>query len=170
MTTRLPTGSLVITLGRDGSTPHWEAKWRWDGRQIKRRVGHAWLDRKGDDWVKRAGRAPEGFLSEQDAIVAMRAMIAAHAAESAEDRPESVPSLRRVAERWFERASGGVEAVDAKLYRQLLDAYILTRPSQVEEDPARLPVRRQADHGRQQGRHARLVRSDSVLATEGNGC
>ena len=74
--TRMPTGSLVITVGKEG--PHWEGKWRWQGRQIKRRIGPAWLvaPNGSHKWVKRAGRPKEGFLSREDAIVALREMIA----------------------------------------------------------------------------------------------
>jgi integrase len=123
--TRLPTGSLVITVGKHG--PHYESKWRWQGRQHKRRLGPAWLDLSGDGWVKRAGRPKPGFLSREDAIVAMRAMIAAHALQNAEDRSQAA-SFSQVAERWFARGQRrGLKPSTLRLYRQMINAYVLDK-------------------------------------------
>ena len=38
-----PTGALVVRQDSDGQ-PFYEAKWRRASRQVKRRVGPAWLD------------------------------------------------------------------------------------------------------------------------------
>ncbi|WP_026911924.1 hypothetical protein [Patulibacter minatonensis] len=51
---------VTVRAGKDG-TPYYEAKWRHDGRQVKRRLGRAWLDPDGQGgWRKRRGRTPEG--------------------------------------------------------------------------------------------------------------
>ena len=64
-----PSPAIVVRVGRDG-TPFYEAKWRVDGAQVKRRLGRAWLARDGDGWRKRAGRTPAGWLDERSANVA----------------------------------------------------------------------------------------------------
>lgn len=142
--TRLPTGSLVVAVAKDAS-PQWEAKFRWDQRQVKRRLGPAWLRSSGDDWIKRAGRPQEGFLSREDAIVAMRSVIAAHAAEKAQESAQTVPTFGQAAERWFERAQRrGLKPFTLKLYRQLLDAYVLDKAVyKSSKIPRRCPF---ADH------------------------
>jgi integrase len=38
-------GALIVVAGKDGA-PYWEGKWRRDGRQVKRRLGPAFLDRR----------------------------------------------------------------------------------------------------------------------------
>ena len=57
-----PTGALVVAGRADG--PVYEAKWRRAGRQVKRRVGPAWLERAPDDsgWVIAAGAGTGGLL------------------------------------------------------------------------------------------------------------
>jgi integrase len=73
-----PTGALVVVVRGDG--PVYEAKWRRGGRQVKRRVGPAWLERGagGKDWRPRRGRMPAGFLDEKRATVRMAELIAEH--------------------------------------------------------------------------------------------
>jgi integrase len=84
---RAPTGALVITVGKEGQ-PHWEGKWRWQGKQFKRRLGRAWLEPSNgyggkrratrfEGWIRRAGSVPDGFLDEHAATQAMRAKIRA---------------------------------------------------------------------------------------------
>ena len=84
--TRQPTGALVVVERSDG--PVFEAKWRRGGRQVKRRVGPAWLEhgagRQG--WCPRRGRMPDGFLDEKRATVRMAELIAEHDAARARDR------------------------------------------------------------------------------------
>jgi integrase len=121
---RLPTGSLVITVGKDG--PHWEGKFRWRGKQIKRRLGPAWLRRSGDDWIKRPGRAPESFLSREDAVVALRSLIEQHAAEEAENALPERPTFSQAAEAWYERAQRrGRKPATLLAYRWVINAHIL---------------------------------------------
>src|ERR1700704_1613851 len=77
-TTSNPTGALVV-VERSGG-PAYEAKWRCRGRQVKRRVGPAWLEREApnEDWRPRRGRMPEGYLDEKRATVRMAELIAEH--------------------------------------------------------------------------------------------
>lgn len=81
----LPTGALVVREGR--GRPFYEAKWRDSTRrQVKRRLGPAWVDRDGDVWRRRRGRPREGFLDEKTAIVEMRRAIEEH--EATLDKPQ----------------------------------------------------------------------------------
>jgi integrase len=72
-------GSLVVRSAKNGD-PYYEAKWRDSRRrQVKRRLGLAWLD--GDPqsgWRRRKGRVKEGYLDERRAHVAMARVIEEH--------------------------------------------------------------------------------------------
>ena len=95
MSSEHPTGALVIRQGDDGQ-PFYEAKWRREGRQVKRRVGPAWLDpAPAGGWQPRPGRVPSGWFDEKRAIVRMAELVAAHdAAESAIEERERERKLR----------------------------------------------------------------------------
>lgn len=106
-----PTGALVV-VDRPGG-PFYEAKWRRNGRQVKRRVGLAWLERgsggKGtEEWRPRRGRTSAGYFDEKRATVRMAEMIAEHdqhecAIEAGErERRAQGPSFRDVAAEWLE--------------------------------------------------------------------
>jgi hypothetical protein len=102
-----PTGALVIAERSDG--PVYLAKWRRSGRQVKRRVGPAWLERAADDsgWVMRRGRVPEGYFDEKRATVRMADLIAEHdeeerAIETGErERRERGVTFRELAAEWL---------------------------------------------------------------------
>jgi integrase len=102
-----PTGALVIRKGDDGQ-PFYEAKWRRAGRQLKRRVGPAWLDADGQSWRPRRGRVPAAWFDEKRATVRMAELIAEHdAAESAVEQRERErklrgATLRELASEWLE--------------------------------------------------------------------
>jgi hypothetical protein len=68
-------GALLIREHK--GRPFYEAKWRdSSGRQVKRRIGPAWLERDAaGDWRKRRGRVVDGFLDEKAAIVEMHRLI-----------------------------------------------------------------------------------------------
>lgn len=104
-----PTGALVVVDGLGG--PIYEAKWRRAGKQVKRRVGPAWLERApggGEGWRPHRGRVPAGHLDEKRATVRMAELIAEHdererAIEAGEhERRTQGPSFREVAAEWFE--------------------------------------------------------------------
>jgi integrase len=103
-----PAGALVVVERSDG--PIYEAKWRRRGRQVKRRVGPAWLEREaaGEDWRPHRGRMPEGYLDEKRATVRMAELIAEHelrerAIEAGErERHERGVTFRELAAEWLE--------------------------------------------------------------------
>jgi integrase len=107
-TTSNPTGALVV-VERSGG-PVYEAKWRCRGRQVKRRVGTAWLEREavGEDWRPRRGRMPEGYLDEKRATVRMAELIAEHEQREREieagerERHERGVTFRELAAEWLE--------------------------------------------------------------------
>src|ERR1035441_7979504 len=102
-----PTGALVVAERNDG--PVYLAKWRRSGRQVKRRVGPAWLERPADDsgWVMRRGRVPEGYFDEKRATVRMAELIAEHDEEERaieagdRERRERGVTFREVAAGWL---------------------------------------------------------------------
>jgi integrase len=100
-----PTGALVVAGRTD--RPVYEAKWRRSGRQIKRRIGPAWLERAADDsgWIMRRGRVPEGYFDEKRAMVRMAELIAEHDREEraieAGERERGV-TFRELAAEWLE--------------------------------------------------------------------
>ena len=106
MSSTKPTPAVVVRVGKDG-TPFFEAKWRdTQRRQIKRRLGPAWLEPEdGGGWRKRRGRVPDGWLGEREANVAAAEMV-----EQVErDREQTVQAMeregiatfRRVAHEWL---------------------------------------------------------------------
>jgi integrase len=101
----LPDGALVVREMKDG-TPTWEAKWRYQGKQQKRRLGKAWADRKlgrvweelGQEsaWRERSGKPKPGYLSKKQATAKMASVIREHA-DSVENA-ERDEAARRLAE------------------------------------------------------------------------
>jgi hypothetical protein len=73
-----PTGALVVRVDVNGQ-PFFDAKWRRAGRQVKRRIGPAWLDAGPDGgWVPRRGRVPDGWFDHRRATVRMAELIEEH--------------------------------------------------------------------------------------------
>lgn len=60
MPTPSPNATIVIREHR--GRPFYEAKFRHNGRQVKRRIGAAWLEHDPDtgSWRPHRGRVPEG--------------------------------------------------------------------------------------------------------------
>jgi hypothetical protein len=83
------TGWLIVRAYK--GNPFYEAMWRnGAGRQRKRRLGRAWLERTTDGrWVKRRGRIPSDFLDEKRAYLEMARVIAEVEAE-----PQPEPGSR----------------------------------------------------------------------------
>ncbi len=83
---KLPSGALLVQPAKDGSGYYWEVKWRVDGRQVKKRLGKAWVDERpeplvgADGWQrryrKRRGKPNPGFLTYEEAIVEQQQLIA----------------------------------------------------------------------------------------------
>ncbi|HUB72806.1 MAG TPA: site-specific integrase [Solirubrobacteraceae bacterium] len=98
----------IITREHNGQ-PFYEAKFRHNGRQIKRRIGPAWLERDPDTgtWCKRAGRLQDGFYDHDGAAVAAAELVNAYVADAA--------NLERVE---HERRTRGVT------FREVAHAYL----------------------------------------------
>lgn len=110
---RAPDASIVIREYRD--QPFYEAKWRYQGRQVKRRIGAAWLRRNGGVWEPQSGRVPHGSYDARRAHVRAAELVAEYVAEAAnveqverKKRDRGV-SFREVAHgylEWLERVRG----------------------------------------------------------------
>jgi integrase len=91
---RLPAASLIVRehLGE----PFYEAKFRYGGRQVKRRIGSAWLTRGKSSgvWRRRRGRVPDGFFDERRAHVAAGELV-----ERYVDEQENAERIAAEAER-----------------------------------------------------------------------
>jgi hypothetical protein len=71
------TGTLLVVERVSG--PVYYGKWRDStGRQVKRRLGPAWVVRAGSSWVPRPGRVREGWLDERAAYVTLASAIERH--------------------------------------------------------------------------------------------
>lgn len=103
---RNPSASILIRGHRDAV--YYEAKWRHEGRQVKRRIGPAWLESDEElGWRPRRGRVPEGSYDERRAHVAAAQLVADYVAEAAD--------LERIEE---ERKNRGVS------FREVAHAYL----------------------------------------------
>ena len=104
-----PTTHLLVR-DQDGR-PFWELKFRDNGRQVKRRIGPAWLAKvdtaqakpngktyRGGAWVQRRGRPAEGALSYDDAVALVPEFLGAYR-ETQADVVAAADSARREAER-----------------------------------------------------------------------
>jgi integrase len=78
----LPTASLIVREHR--GQPFYEAFFRHDGKQVKRRIGPAWIDDSPDGWCPRQGRGPEGHFDERRAHVAAAGIVAEYVQETTE--------------------------------------------------------------------------------------
>ncbi len=125
MSKRNASGALIV-VQRDGG-PVYYAKWRDSARrQVKRRLGPAWVERDTEGaWRKRRGRAHDRFLDEKAAIVEMRRVIDEHEVALATIRPESEPTFDDAAADWMHR----LEHVDGAKPSTLEDyRLMLARP------------------------------------------
>ncbi len=79
-----PTAVASLVIREHNGQPFYEAKFRHDDRQVKRRLGPAWLER--DDvghWRRRRGRVPEDAFDERRAHAAAAALVASFVSETA---------------------------------------------------------------------------------------
>src|SRR5437660_11932149 len=80
-----PTPTASITIRERGEEAFYEAMFRHDARQVKRRIGRAWLERdEAGGWRRRRGRVPDGFYDERRAHVAAAQIVSVHLADAAE--------------------------------------------------------------------------------------
>jgi integrase len=124
---RTPTASIIIR--ERGKEAFYEAMFRVDGRQVKRRIGLAWLERDATDgWRRRRGRVPDGCYDERRAHVAAAEIVSVYLADAAEierierERRDRGITFREVAQsylRWLEDVKGAKPSTLAD-YRYLL--------------------------------------------------
>jgi integrase len=122
--TNLPTGALVIREGARG--PYFEAKWYQGGRQVKRRIGPAWLVKDEDaGWKKRRGRAPEGQWTAKTATVRMAELIREHSEHEGQHRTNRDVTFGEASDAWLSYLSKADRAKPSTLRDYEL---ILSRP------------------------------------------
>jgi integrase len=115
MTAPSPSASIVVV--EQGGRVYFEAKFRYQGRQVKRRIGIAWLERdpatKG--WRPRRGRVPAGAYDARRAHVAAAEIVSAYVADATEaervelERKQNGATFREVAHGyldWLEKIHG----------------------------------------------------------------
>ncbi|HWX45705.1 MAG TPA: site-specific integrase [Solirubrobacteraceae bacterium] len=80
-----PNPSATIVVREHRGQVFYEAKFRYNGRQIKRRIGPAWLERDPDTgrWRRHRGRLAEGAYDERAAHVAAAQLVAEYVDEAA---------------------------------------------------------------------------------------
>jgi hypothetical protein len=73
-----PSRSAAIVVGPHGGQAYDEAKFRNQGRQIKRRIGHAWLDPDpaSEEGHQRRGRVADSGFADGPAYVAADEIVA----------------------------------------------------------------------------------------------
>jgi integrase len=78
--------SATIVVREHHGRPFYEAKFRYRGRQVKRRIGPAWLDRDpaSGEWRRRRGRVAPGAFDEPRAHVAAAQQVSRYAGDAAE--------------------------------------------------------------------------------------
>jgi integrase len=86
--------ALLVVPAKVGDGFYFEAKWRHEGAQVKRRVGPAWVKQRPKpledtegwqrNYVARTGRRDGGALTAREAARRVQAMIDLHAAEQVE--------------------------------------------------------------------------------------
>jgi integrase len=115
VSTPSPTASIIVREHRGQA--FYEAKFRHGGRQIKRRIGPAWLevDPTAGGWRRRRERVPEGAYDERAAHVAAAQLVGEYVAEAADlerverERRSQGATFREVAHaylRWLETVRG----------------------------------------------------------------
>jgi integrase len=78
-----PTPSASLVVREHNGRPFYEAKFRFDGRQVKRRIGPAWLARDdAGQWHRRRGRVPDSTFDERRAHAAAAAIVAAFSSDA----------------------------------------------------------------------------------------
>lgn len=141
----LPDGTLLIVPGKSGDAFFWEAKWRCEGQQVKRRLGIAHVAARAtplraeqgertEGWrlrySLRRGAAPEGTLTPQQAREAMREAIHAHAVDVAQEAAGTagLTTFGALADDWLAERHHDVS--DGTLKRTTLRDYVsmLRRP------------------------------------------
>ncbi len=82
MSELLPSANLVVREHK--GQPFYEAKFRYGGAQVKRRIGPAWLEPGQSGWQRRRGRVSDQAFDERRAHAAAAEIVAAHVAHAAD--------------------------------------------------------------------------------------
>lgn len=103
--------ALIVVPAKSGDGFYFEAKWRHNGAQVKRRVGPAWVKRRPaplqdtEGWQRnysaRTGRRDEGALTAREAERRVQAMIDEHAAEHSTKLRHGVVTFADAAEQFL---------------------------------------------------------------------
>lgn len=100
--------AIVIVPAKAAGAAYYEAKWRDSGgRQLKRRLGRAWVERdtRTGEWRKRRGHTPTGWLDPRTVHVAAAAMVEQVEREQAEAARAAAlgeaVTFRRLAHEWL---------------------------------------------------------------------
>lgn len=127
MSERTPSAAIVVRE-HEGHA-YFDAKFRFRARQVKRRIGPAWLEADGTGgWKARKGRVPEGSFDLRAAHVAAAQLVAAYVADegsresAARERRARGATFREVADgymRWLADVKGAKPSTIAD-YRYLL--------------------------------------------------
>lgn len=130
---------MLLVVEREHG-PVYYAKWRQDGRQVKRRLGPAWIEHGDQEtagarrrtqhagWIKRRGRPVDGHLSEDAALALIPSVLAEHRAEQARAREqrsrdrEREVSFDEIAEAWLQHRISvvGIKRTTLNHYRAML--------------------------------------------------
>ncbi len=162
-------GSLVIRV-RDDGVPCFEAKWRHLGRQMKRRVGPAWIEPQNgsetpprlrlkhiaEGWQKRRGEPHDGYICEDQAVERMKVIIDDHDKLMAQPVETRAKTFGAVCDEWLVEREADVK--DKSLKSSTMKDYksMLVRP----DDRVRL-------RGQQDKRAAHIMRAfDAVLVAD----
>jgi integrase len=116
-----PNPSATIVIREHCGHPFYEAKFRHEGRQVKRRIGPAWLERDPErsGWRRRRGRVPDDAFDERRAHVESARIVdeyvarAADVERAAQERRSHGATFREVAASylaWLERVRGAKPA------------------------------------------------------------
>ncbi len=84
MSAKNPSAAIVVREHRGQA--FYEAKFRYQGRQVKRRIGPAWLvlDAATGEWRPRRGRVPDGSYDDRRAHVAAATLVADYVAQASD--------------------------------------------------------------------------------------
>src|SRR5271166_4782801 len=112
----MPTPTASIAVRERGEDAFFEALFRYRGKQLKRRIGPAWLERDEDrSWRPRRGRVPDGCFDARRAHVAAAQIVSDYLAQAADverierERRTRAVTFREVAHAylaWLEDVKG----------------------------------------------------------------
>ncbi len=137
-TTEIPTGALLVRAHK--GQPFYEGKWRDStGRQLKRRLGPAWLEPdSGGGWRRRRGRVRDGYLDDRRAHVLLAERIVGHEEELASEPIDRDATFETAARLWLDHLEHEVRAKQSTLSDYRL---MLSPPRPVKRGPGRTSSR-----------------------------